>query len=89
MVRWHGGSPWCLPGASLPHFWYKNLKRFFQNFSRNFIFEDFLEIDKRIKTREKQRWKDRKQIKTKYTTALRYSNHATNKGNKNGASKYE
>jgi hypothetical protein len=49
VVRWHGGSPWCVPGASLPHFLHKNLKRFFQNFSRNFIFEDFSEIDKRIK----------------------------------------
>jgi hypothetical protein len=53
-VRWHGGSPWCLPGASLPHFWHKNLKIFFQNFSRNFIFKDFSEIDKRIKTRENE-----------------------------------
>jgi hypothetical protein len=35
-------------------FWHKNLKRFFQNFSRNFYFEDFSEIDKRIKTRENE-----------------------------------
>jgi hypothetical protein len=54
VVRWHGGSPWCVPGASLPHFLYKNLKRIFQNFSRKFIFEDFSEIDKRFKTRENE-----------------------------------
>jgi hypothetical protein len=54
VVGWHGGSPRGLPSASLPHFWYKNLKRFFQIFSRNFIFEDFLEIDKRLKTRENE-----------------------------------
>jgi hypothetical protein len=52
VVRWHGGSPWCVPGASLPHFRHKNLKKIFQNFSRNFIFEDFLEIYKRIKLRK-------------------------------------
>jgi hypothetical protein len=51
-VWWHGGSPWGVPGASLPHFCHKNLKRIFWNFSRNFIFEDFLGIDKRLKTRE-------------------------------------
>jgi hypothetical protein len=37
-----------------PIFNIKNLKRFFWNFSRNFIFEDFLEIDKRLKTRENE-----------------------------------
>jgi hypothetical protein len=29
VVWWHGGSPWCVPGASLPHFLHKNLKRIF------------------------------------------------------------
>jgi hypothetical protein len=36
----------------MPHFLHKNLKRIFWNFSRNFIFEDFSEIDKRFKTQE-------------------------------------
>jgi hypothetical protein len=51
-VWWHDGSPWGVPGASLPYFLHKNLKRIFYNFSRNFIFKGFLEIDKRLKTRE-------------------------------------
>jgi hypothetical protein len=29
VMWWHGGSPWGVPGASLPHFWHKNLKRIF------------------------------------------------------------
>jgi hypothetical protein len=41
VVWWHGGSPWVVPGASLPHFRHKNLIRIFWNFSRNFIFEAF------------------------------------------------
>jgi hypothetical protein len=40
-----GVVAWWVPlvvlGASLPHFRHKNLKTFFWNFSRNFIFEDF------------------------------------------------
>jgi hypothetical protein len=48
-VWWHGGSSWGVPGASMPHFRHKNLKRIFWNFSRNFIFEDFSEIEKRLK----------------------------------------
>jgi hypothetical protein len=43
-------SPRCL---SAP-FWHTNLKRFFQKKSRNVIFEDFSEIDKRIKTQENE-----------------------------------
>jgi hypothetical protein len=39
----HHRSLWDLPGASRPHFWHKNLIRFFWNFLRNFIFEDFSE----------------------------------------------
>jgi hypothetical protein len=45
-VWWHGGSPWVVPGASLPHIRRKNLIKNFRNFSRNFIFEGFSEIDK-------------------------------------------
>jgi hypothetical protein len=56
---------------------------------KNFIFEDFSEIDNRLKKSGKRRWHDCKKIKTKYAAALRYSNHLTNKGNKNGESKYE
>jgi hypothetical protein len=41
VVWWHGGSPWVIPGATMPHFRCKNLKTIFENFSRNFIFEDF------------------------------------------------
>jgi hypothetical protein len=51
-----GEVAWWDPGVSqvplCPIFCHKNLKRIFQNFLRNFIFEDFSEIDKRIKTRE-------------------------------------
>jgi hypothetical protein len=42
--------PRCL---SAPFLTYK-LKRNFWNFSRNFIFEDFSEIDKRLKTQENE-----------------------------------
>jgi hypothetical protein len=41
VVWWHGGSPWFVPGASLPISDVKNLIRIFWNFSRKFIFEDF------------------------------------------------
>jgi hypothetical protein len=50
---------------------------------RNFIFEDFSEIDKRLKTRENEKWNDRKQIQTKSTAALRYFNVQINSKNKN------
>jgi hypothetical protein len=53
-VWWHGESPWGVPGASLPQIWHKILKRIFWNFSRNFIIEDFSEIDKRLKTRDNE-----------------------------------
>jgi hypothetical protein len=52
---------WCggmvgPPGVSqvplCPIFDIKNLKRIFWNFSRNSIFEDFSEIDKRLKFRK-------------------------------------
>jgi hypothetical protein len=46
VVWWHGGSPWVVPGASLPHFRRKNLIKKFWNFFRNFIFKGFSEIDK-------------------------------------------
>jgi hypothetical protein len=44
VVWWHGGSPWVVPGASLPHFRRKNLIKIFWNFSRNFIFGDFQKL---------------------------------------------
>jgi hypothetical protein len=81
VVWWHGGSPWGVPGASLPHFLHKNLKRILLNFSRNFIFEDFSEIHKRLKL-GKTKMNDRKQIQTKATTTLS-SNMKLNSGNKN------
>jgi hypothetical protein len=40
--------PRCLSAS----FFIENLKRIFWNFPRNFILEDFSEIDKRLKTRE-------------------------------------
>jgi hypothetical protein len=46
VVWWHGGSPWDVLGASLPHFRRKDLIKKFWNFSRNFIFKRFSEIDK-------------------------------------------
>jgi hypothetical protein len=53
---WGGmvGPPEASQVPLCPIFWHKNLKRFFQKKSRNFIFEDFSEIDKRIKTRENE-----------------------------------
>jgi hypothetical protein len=44
VVWWHGGSPWGVPGASLPQILHKILKIIFCNFSRNFIFEDFQKL---------------------------------------------
>jgi hypothetical protein len=44
VVWWHGGSPWVVPGASLPDFRRKNLLKVFWNFSRNFISGDFQKL---------------------------------------------
>jgi hypothetical protein len=51
--------------------------RFFQNF------------DNRLKTQKKEDGTIASKSKTKYAAALKYSNHVTNKGNKNGESKHE
>jgi hypothetical protein len=39
LVWWHGGSPWVVPGASLPHFRRKHLIEVLRNFFRKYIFE--------------------------------------------------
>jgi hypothetical protein len=44
VVWWHGGSPWVVPSASLPHFRLKKLINIFWNFLRNFVFEDFQKL---------------------------------------------
>jgi hypothetical protein len=44
VVWWHGGSPWVVPGASLPHFRRKIIINVFWNFSRNFIIENFQKL---------------------------------------------
>jgi hypothetical protein len=44
VVWWHGGSPWVVPGASLPHFRRKNLIKVFWIFSRNFISRGFQKL---------------------------------------------
>jgi hypothetical protein len=41
VVWWHGGSPWVVPGAFLPHFRRKFFIKVFQKISRNFISRDF------------------------------------------------
>jgi hypothetical protein len=46
------GPPEVCQVPLCPIFDIKILKDFFWNFSRNFIFEDFSEIDKRIKLRK-------------------------------------
>jgi hypothetical protein len=56
---------------------------------RNFIFEDFLEIVNIVKCRKNEDGMIAGKSKTKYAAALRYSNHVTNKGNKNDESKNE
>jgi hypothetical protein len=82
VVRWHGGSPWGVPGASLPNFWHKNLKRIFQNFSRNFYFRGFFSNWLEIKNSGKRIWNDRKWIQTKSIAALIYFIMRINSGNK-------
>jgi hypothetical protein len=44
VVWWTGGSPWVVPGASLPHFRRINLIKVFWNFSRNFISGGFQKL---------------------------------------------
>jgi hypothetical protein len=46
-VVWrHGGSPWGVPGASLPHFLSKKFKNNFLEFFKKLYFRGFLDIDK-------------------------------------------
>jgi hypothetical protein len=59
VVCWHGGSPWVVPGASLPQFKCKNLIKVFWNLSRKFIFEDFQKLINHLKHGKTimERWK--------------------------------
>jgi hypothetical protein len=50
MVAWW--VPLRCPRCLSAPFLTQNFKKNFLDFSRNFIFEDFSEIDKRLKTRE-------------------------------------
>jgi hypothetical protein len=45
-VWWHGGSPWVVLGASLPHFRSKNLTKVFLEFFEKLYFRGFSKIDK-------------------------------------------
>jgi hypothetical protein len=44
VVWWHGGSPWVVLGASLPHSRCKNFIKVFWNFLRNFISRGFQKL---------------------------------------------
>jgi hypothetical protein len=50
---------------------------------RNFIFEDFSEIDNRFKTRENKDGMIESEFKSSLQIALRYFNMKLNSGNKN------